>query len=176
MSNFQSFIIHPKVRFDAQEDDEDVLLLLRAHPLTQLPVIINSIILTIVLLFLGFFINPICTFAEIVFLYLFGFALIFSYTWFNFLKWFFNVGLVTSKRILDIDFTGIVSKETTEARISKVEDVTSKSVGYLGSLFNYGNVFVQTAGTEANIEFLQIPKPSETVKIINELLSKEHGH
>jgi hypothetical protein len=56
------------------------------------------------------------------------------------------------------------------AVINKIEDVTSKSGGFFSSVFDYGNVFVQTAGTEANVEFMNIPKPSEVVKIINSLL------
>jgi hypothetical protein len=172
MNHFHSFILHPHVRFDAQEDDEDIILLLRAHPITQLPVIINSVTLIIFLIVIDYFVKGYASFAKLFFVNLFGFLLIFSYAWYNFLKWFFNVGLVTTKRIVDVDFTGMVSKEVTEARLSRIEDVTSKNVGYLGSLFNYGDVFVQTAGTEANIEFFQIPNPAQTVKIINGILSK----
>ena len=79
------------------------------------------------------------------------------------------MGIVTNKRIIDIDFSSILYRETTEARLANVEDITSKQVGYFGSFFHYGNVFVQTAGTYTNIEFLNVPEPAEVVEIINRL-------
>ena len=80
--------------------------------------------------------------------------------------------MVTDERIIDIDFHSVLYKEVTIAMLKKIEDVTSKAGGFFSSLFDYGNVFVQTAGTEANIEFMNVPKPSQVAKIINQLLSK----
>ena len=60
----------------------------------------------------------------------------------------------------------------TIAIAGKIEDVTSKTGGFLSSIFDYGNVFVQTAGTEANIEFVNIPKPSQVAQIINSLINQ----
>jgi hypothetical protein len=107
-----------------------------------------------------------------IFFNLFAIGIVFGYFWFNLVGWFFNVGIVTNQRIIDIDLHSILYKEVTMAIIKKIEDVTSKSGGFFSSVFNYGNVFVQTAGTEANIEFMNIPKPSEAAKIINSLLQK----
>ncbi len=50
-----------------------------------------------------------------------------------------------------------------------MEDVTAKSGGFFASIFNFGNVFVQTAGTEVNLEFHNIPRPAEVTRIINSL-------
>jgi hypothetical protein len=74
--------------------------------------------------------------------------------------------------VIDIDLHSILYKEVTMAVLGKIEDVTSKSGGFFSSIFNYGNVFVQTAGTEANVEFINIPRPSEVTKIINSLLPR----
>ena len=60
----------------------------------------------------------------------------------------------------------------TATTISKIEDVTSKVGGFFRSIFDYGNILVQTAGEEPNIEFLGVPHPSQIVKIINELMGK----
>ena len=40
----------------------------------------------------------------------------------------------------------------------------------MASLFNFGNVFVQTAGNELNIEFTNVPGSSDVVKIINSVI------
>ena len=109
------------------------------------------------------------------FLWLFFTIIIFSYIWFNILNWYFNVGIITSKRVIDIDFYAVLYKEITNAQLGRIEDTTVKSGGYLESFFDYGSIFVQTAGTEANVEFINVPHPSDAVQIINKLLSKKHG-
>jgi membrane protein YdbS with pleckstrin-like domain len=164
-----SFCINPGVRFDTQGPNERVILILRAHPITQIPWIFNTIFFIILLILGNIFAPLIFNGPQIFFLNIFILAFIFAYVWFNFLSWFFNVGIITNERILDVDFINVLYKEVTATRLSKVEDVTAKSGGYIRSLFNYGNVFVQTAGEEVNIEFLNVPFPSRVVEIINEL-------
>ncbi len=164
-----SFCIKPPVKFESQAEDEEVLVVLRAHPITQLPWIINGIIFIIILIFLDFVFSSFLQSSQFLFINFLSIVFIFSYLWFNFLGYFFNVGIVTNMRVIDIDFNAVIYKEFTDASLEKIEDITSKSGGYFASLFDYGNVFVQTAGTEVNIEFLKIPKPSEVVSIINNL-------
>jgi len=115
---------------------------------------------------------PFLSIRQIVFTNIFGLAVLLSYVWFNILNWFFNVGVVTNQRIVDIDFSSVIYKEVTETRLDKVEDITSKSGGYFESFFDYGDVFVQTAGKEAFIEFLNVPRPSDAVRIISELIGR----
>lgn len=98
-----------------------------------------------------------------------------SFIWFNFLNWYFNVGIVTSRRVVDIDFYSVLYKEITIARFDRIQDMTVKSGGYFEAFFNYGTIFVQTAGTEANIEFANVPRPAEVVQTIEKLLTKKHG-
>jgi hypothetical protein len=169
---FRSFCLRPNVRFETQREEEKIILLVRAHPVTQLHYIINSVVFLIFLVFLNLIPIPYLTFSQLIFINLMGIVFIFSYLWINFLKWFFNVGIVTNERVIDIDFSHLTYKEFTQAKIGKIEDVTSKINGYIDNIFNYGNIFVQTAGTDPNIEFMHVPKPNEVVKIINGLVSK----
>jgi hypothetical protein len=57
--------------------------------------------------------------------------------------------------------------------MNDVQDASEKSVGVLASVFDFGNVFVQTAGEHQNIDFLFIPHPRLVVKKIEELMQKE---
>lgn len=167
---FHSFCLHPKINFDGQNDVEKVILTLRAHPFTQIWWTINSFILLVVVILLNFILPSFLNLKQILIFDLFGLAITGSYFWFNFLGWYFNVGIITDERVVDIDFNSVLYKEVTIALLDKVEDVTSKAGGFFSSVFDYGNVFVQTAGTEANIEFMLVPKPSMVVEIINDLL------
>lgn len=170
---FHAFCVRPSIHFETQESGEQVILVLRAHPITLLSWIINAIILAILLFFLNFVLVQFLSPTQILFIDIFGIAMILAYLWFNFLNWFFNVGIVTDKKIVDVDFHAIIYKEVNYTQLNHVEDVTAKSAGYLSSLFNFGNIFIQTAGTEINLEFLKVPKPSQVAKIINSLVSKK---
>ncbi len=172
-SMLHSFCIKPNVKFETQNDQEEVILVLRAHPITQIGWIINSFIFLIVFILLNFFLPSFLSPTQIFFADIFGLAVIFSYVFFNFLSWFFNLGIVTNQRIVDVDFHAVIYKEVTETVFAKVEDVTDKSAGFFASIFDYGNVFIQTAGTEINIEFINIPKPSDVVKIIENFVPQQ---
>ncbi len=171
-SNLHAFCVRPNVKFEAQTQDEEVLLVLRAHPITQLPWIINGVLLLLILLAINIFFLPFVSLGanQTFFANFLGVLFVASYIWFNFLNWFFNVGVITNERIVDLDFHYIIYKELTATGLDKVEDVTAKSGGYIASLFNFGDVHIQTAGTQVYIEFLKVPRPAEVAKIINQLV------
>lgn len=90
--------------------------------------------------------------------------------------WYFDVGLVTNLRVVDIDFPSILIREISATQVDKIEEATARIIGAASSIFNFGDVYVQTAGSEQNIEFLRVPYPSRIVKIINNLTNKKkHG-
>lgn len=178
-SQFSSFCVMPtNVRFHTQEEGEDIILLLRRHPVTNVP----WIIITIILLFLPFiglpffssggiiaFLDQISTGllpALLAFWYLF----ITGYVLLNFFFWYFNVNIVTNRRVLDFDFFYLLYREFSEALLDRIEDVTATGGGILSVIFDYGNVDVQTAATNAKIEFDRVPKPQEVVNIITNLI------
>lgn len=164
-----SFCTYPGVKFETQQAGEMVVLVLRAHPVTQIGWIVNSLILFILLFVLNFIMPQIFNVNQILFINIFGIVIILSYAWFNFLSWFFNVGIITNRRVIDVDFSSVIYKEVSETRLNRIEDITSKSGGYLQSYFDYGDLFIQTAGTQENIEFIKVPHPSQAVQIINSL-------
>lgn len=164
-----SFCVKPKVKFETQLPNEEVILVLRAHPITQLPWILNGLLLFFLLFFLSFFFSSALSTTQSIFLNFLILVFILSYFWFNFLAYFFNVGIITNMRIIDMDYHAIIYKEFSEAKLNRVEDITAKSSGYFASLFNFGDVFVQTAGAAENLEFLKVSKPTDAVSIINSL-------
>lgn len=167
-----SYCIRPDVQFEAQAKDEVILLVLRAHPITFIPWIFNSIVFLIALIVLNFILPNFMVANQVIFINIFAIILIFSYIFFNFLSWFFNVGIITNQRIIDIDFDNVIYKEVTETSLNRIQDITSKSGGFFEAFFNYGNLFVQTAASEQNIEFLNIPNPADVVRIIEDLTGK----
>jgi len=172
---FSAFIPKPRnFRFETQEKKEKIVLLLRRHPITNVPWILLTILLVIAPLFIKPFISldflP-GNYQLILFLcwYLFTLAFVFE----RFLNWFFNVNILTDERVIDINFPTLLYREITEAKIDKVQDVNVKTGGYIRSLFNFGDVLIQTAGTIPEICFEAVPDPERVLRVVNQLLYEE---
>lgn len=80
--------------------------------------------------------------------------------------YYLNVQLVTNRRIIDINQKSITHHQTTEFDLRKVQDVTTEIQGPIANLFDYGNVLVQTAGTEQNFRFDNVASPHQAAKTV----------
>jgi hypothetical protein len=160
--------------FDSQANDEKVLLLLRQHPITQVKWIVIAIILIVLPFFLQFV--PLLEFLPL------RFHLVAAIGWYlmvigfsleAFLDWFFNVYIITDERVIDVDFSSLLFKNVSYAKIDRIEDVSFTTSGTLGAIFDYGTVVVQTAATLQEFEFEHVPYPSKVTTFINELINEE---
>ena len=88
------------------------------------------------------------------------------------LLYYLNIQVITDRRIVDIDQVGLFSHVVSELHIAKIEDVTSETNGVFGTLFSFGMVFVQTAGTIERFEFDNVPDPEKIEKLILSLYDK----
>ncbi len=86
-----------------------------------------------------------------------------------FMDYWLDVFIVTEKRIIDIDQTGIFSRTVSELRLYRIQDVTAQVKGIWQSMFDYGEVFIQTAGEVERFHFENIPHPNRLAKEILEL-------
>ena len=181
-----SFCPNPHgVAFSSQEKDERILLYLRKHFVTNLPwttLVLTLLTLPLVLFFLNIILVDIFTFLsfqDYVFLISLYYLVVLIYAFVEFITWFYNISLVTTKRIVDIDFSNLVYHNVAATKLELVEDVDYSQTGFIRSLFNYGDVFVQTAGGKVNFDFLAVPRPTRVEKIIIYLIGNKggkHGH
>lgn len=89
-----------------------------------------------------------------------------------FIFYYLNLQIITNIRIVDVTQEGLFSHTISELHIDKIEDVTSQTNGLFGTIFNYGHVFVQTAGTIERFEFQDVPNPADIEKLILDLYEK----
>jgi hypothetical protein len=174
-TSFYSFGYKPKgVKFETQDDGEHVVLFLRKHPITNFKwlVIVFALLLfpSIVSLFPG--VNAILAQYQILGV-LIWYAITITFTLQSFMKWFFDVLIVTDERIIDVDYYDLISKEITDASLDKIQDVTYKVSGVAKTVIDYGDVLVQTASEVPNIDFVAVPKPALVVKILQNLRAEE---
>lgn len=180
---FSSYVVRPaNCNFEGQDPDEKILLLLRAHPITNLPWIIFSLILFFVPLiavrlapFIGFSFNLLPQ-TFILILLIINYLLTTTIAFEGFLYWYFNATLITSEKIIDIDFEPLLYKGVDLAPLPKIEETDSVTAGFLGTIFNFGDVKVQTAGATVAIEMKKIPRPAVVADMILDLIGKPHEH
>lgn len=169
---FSTFVESPSnISFHHREKDENIFLFLRSHLITNLRWVIVVIAFALIppLIFilgtnnLPFPVLPgkfTTMFILIYYLLLFGSALS------NFLTWFFNIFVITKKRVIDIDFAGLIFHDVAETQFTLLQDVNYTQSGPLRHLLNFGDVYAQTAGGKENLEALGVPKPSQVTRFI----------
>ena len=158
------------VEFANQKRNENVLFLLRRHLITNFPWV-AIFVLMIGAIFFAFHFNFLSHFPStlqvvVVYAWLLLALIVF---WSGFLSWYFNVNIVSNERVVDIDFYNLIYREVTDAEIEKIQDVTHKMGGILGIIFNYGDVYIQTAGTKPEIEFLKVPRPAAVADVLRKI-------
>ncbi len=176
MKPLTAFALNPAgVRFETQEPEETVVLFLRQHIVVNVP----WIVITIILILAPTVIFPF--FSRIVGLSLnlpvgytivgalFWYVATFGYALANFIGWFFNIYIVTNERVVDIDFYYLLYKEFSQAELTKIQDISYTSGGIIATIFNFGNVAIETAGEAPNLVFEAVPFPERIVETIRSL-------
>lgn len=180
MKLFATYAMTPKgVTFANQEPDEIILLFLRRHFITNIPWIITTalfaiipiVFLLIVNLVLSFALPFGLTFVLVAFYYL----IIVSYGFSKFISWFYNIGVITQKRIVDLDSMNILSHNTAAANFNEIVDIKFTQRGFFQSTFDFGDIHIQTEAINANFEFDACPKPTEVSDIISDLRVVQKG-
>jgi len=170
-----SFCYFPdRVRFVNQDSKEQVVLMVRKHPITNVRWILLAFVSLIIPAFL-----PLFTFIELI---PGEFQLVFALAWYllttafifeNFLSWYFHVNIVTDERIIEVDFLHLVYREITDANIDQIQDVTVEVGGAIRTTLNFGDVIIQTAAQVPKIEFEAVPQPDRVAKILRDLRIEE---
>lgn len=183
-SLWSSFVVNPhRLRFQAQHESEEVILLGRRHPITNLGWLSLVCIALFVPMIWGEFpfFNALTELTVTKVTILWYLTLIF-YVILNFLLWFYNVYIVTDERLVDVDFVGLLNKTVNIADLDKLEDVNYSQNGLMDSLFNMGDVIVQTAseqktpdasGELSAFTFEEIANPDKVAQVISQLIDNE---
>ncbi|MFA4827359.1 MAG: PH domain-containing protein [Candidatus Shapirobacteria bacterium] len=170
-----AFLARPKVfNFDGQNEDEEILLVLRRHWFTNLHWIFLTIVMLVGPMFLKYvpLLSSFSAKYQFVFI-LFWYLLTFAITFEHFLSWYFNVFIITEERVIDIDFYNLLDKKYSEAELAMIQDVTSKQGGVSQTVFDYGDVLIQTAAEIPVIKIDQIPNPNLIVQILQQMRGEE---
>ncbi len=178
--SISSFNAFPKeTYFSGQDRGEEIVLIIRQHPIILFP----SVVVALLLLLGSFVVASVLAnygllgsksiSGAVAFLVLVTLVILTS-VFSTFLRWFYTLNIVTTKRIVDLDFHDVIKHVFTEARLERVEDISHKPMGLWSSIFDFGDVFVQTAGTRMNIIMNSVPRARDIQDTIYDLIDMKH--
>ena len=99
---------------------------------------------------------------------LLGFADFLWLTW-SVEDWRNDTFQVTDRYVIDIDRSPFGTGESRkQAQLSNIQNINSDRPGLLPTLFNYGNVYIETAGATADITFESVVNPNQVQRDIFE--------
>ncbi len=91
-------------------------------------------------------------------------------TWlYIFLIWidvWFDTWIITDDRIINIEQQGLFSREVSEIKLARIQDVSVDVRGFFQTFLNYGDVRIQSAGEEEHFLFRSVPDPYGVKNII----------
>lgn len=164
-----------RIRIAYQEDDEILELFLRHHFVTNIPWMVAAVILVFMPI-LWPFLRPV--FGTIIpqfptdvkfSLGIIWYLLVLAFIIERMVHWYFNIYIITSKRLIDVDFINLMYRNITEVSLGDVQSARSKISGIVGSLFNFGDVTIESAAKGQVIDFLDIPRPDFVADRIQDL-------
>jgi len=170
-----SFLIKPHVfKFKEQDDKEEIILVMRPHWFTNVSWVISAIGMLMVPMLAQFL--PV--WGEVPLKYqtlgiLFWYMITLAYALESFLSWYFDVYIITDERVIDIEFRNLLDKKFAEAKISMIQDVSSRVAGISQTMFNYGDVRVQTAAEIPELCFEKVPNPDKVIKVLQMMREEE---
>ncbi len=167
------------INFRGKYEDEEVIFLLRRHWFKMLMLFFPSMLFLLAIIV----IQIIATSTDFVTefplgkpgFYLFQSILLMFWWLVTAIIWvdyYLDAWIVTTSRIINIEQLGLFRREISELEHGKIQDVTTEVKGFIPTLFNYGFVYTQTAGTKSRFVFKDVPDPVFVRTVIVRLQQK----
>jgi uncharacterized membrane protein YdbT with pleckstrin-like domain len=169
-----------------QRKGEKVELFLRRHWLVTLRILVTLVVLAgvpmIVFTVLAHDVttwlnHPIVGPVFIVGATIYAMAII-LFSFVEYADYYLDTWIVTNERIINIEQKGLFNRVASELQLNAVQDVTSDVKGLVRTLFDYGDVVIQTAGEVKRFHFKGIPNPEEIKERVIHLVEQDqirHG-
>lgn len=91
----------------------------------------------------------------------------------DFVNFYLDMWIVTNERVINIEQNGLFQRTSSELHLTSIVDVTSDVKGFFATIFNYGDIIVQTAGEQEHFHFQQIAHPEEVRQTILKLVDED---
>ncbi|MFA4817825.1 MAG: PH domain-containing protein [Parcubacteria group bacterium] len=165
-----------------KHEGEQIIMIVRRHWFNILQNLLSVLIMAgfLVASFLYFpFLFPSLSQHSLNGLFLFGETVFAMMIWIVFslilIDYYFDVWIVTTRRIINVEQKGLFSREVSELKLEKIQDISTEVLGVIPTFLNYGDVYIQTAAEQERFLFRRVPDPYRIKDIIMGL-QKKHEH
>jgi len=153
------------------KDNEELIAVVKQHPLVFLKPGLIAVVLLSLPFFLMFLLFKWETFGLIIFfimlvvgiIAIIKLIVIFSY----------NAFLITNQRVILFKQVGLFERSVSETDYGKIQDISYRIKGLGQTLFRYGSIRLQIMGSESPIIVSKIPKPREVQQLILKIKNHE---
>ncbi len=90
-----------------------------------------------------------------------------------FVEFYLDCWILTNDRLVDVRQISLFARTVAEVDLYQIQDVSSEVNGFFPSIFNYGNIYLQTAGPVPKFILLNVPHPDRLRQEILDLASED---
>jgi hypothetical protein len=177
---FTTYCKNPRgLSFAEQGSDETIILFLRRDFITNVPWMVATVALGFIPYLVRFIFDSTnfslfsmatnLSGVVVSFYYL----IVFGFAFANMVSWFYNIGLVTNKRGVEINFYDLSAINVATASLPDIIDVSYTQSGFFQSLFDYGDINLQVLASGETFTFQKVPRPTEVAGIISNLIGSQ---
>lgn len=159
--------------FPGQKPDEEIKAIVRPHWMNLLGAILATLlaaVLPIIIIVAGTALEgpslegtTRAIVAAMLGIYYLALATYFFVRW---LAVYLDVGVITDQRVVDVDQRSLFNRNVAELDSKMVQDISSDKSGFLQTIFDFGDVVIQTAGERPNFTLEGAPHPERVVDLI----------
>ena len=164
------FVFNSQNSFRFQRPGETTLLATRRHWIVLLNAGIIFLLLALLPFLIYAFLSTNAWFPLISKLFWFlttvYFLIIWNLIFYSIMIYSLNTIVVTNKRVMDNQQKGLFQYALNELEREKIQDITVKINGMFASFLNYGDIEIQSAGTQNKFYFKKLPDPQKIKEII----------
>lgn len=165
-----SIFLESSNSFDGQEKGEPVLLLLRRHIFTILMPLILFLLAGLVPIVAWSFVSSYLSRPELLNVFIFVSSVYYLGLWlgifYSLTLYVLDTVIITDHRVIDNDQRGLFYRNVSELHSHRIQDVSTRTNGVIETFLNFGDITVQTAGSEKQFVFHQIPEPNKVKDLI----------
>jgi uncharacterized membrane protein YdbT with pleckstrin-like domain len=89
--------------------------------------------------------------------------------------YYLDIWVITDKRVFDIEQRGFFRREVSIFRMDRVQDITTNVRGIIQTFFNFGEIHVQTAGSDREFIMRGAPAPTSLKEVISSLQDRRQN-
>ncbi|MDD5750353.1 MAG: PH domain-containing protein [Candidatus Pacebacteria bacterium] len=168
-----SRIINSSNSFRNQAAGEQTVLVSRRHWIVLLGPILAMAVFALMPFFVYHYVSQASWYGQWLGALCFAAAVYYFLLWdalfYNLMLYVLNTIVITDKRIIKNEQNGFFKYSSAELEIEKVQDVSVKVQGFWAAIFHFGDLEIQTAGTQNKFYFDRVPDPEKIKALITDI-------